>query len=403
MQNKNKIFSIILSVLLLFDIVSAKEVNVNSDKYIIYNMTDNRIIDEKNSNDKTYIASLTKIMTAIVSIENIDDYNKKVTITHEMLDGIEWDVSVVGFTVGEELTYNDLLYGTLLNSGADAVNALAVSVGGSIDNFVKMMNDKAKELNLETTHFANPVGLTDEENYSSAADVAKLLIYALKNEKFKSVFETRNTTLTNGKKSQSTIEGYNKKVGRDISYITGAKTGYTSASGYCLATTATINDIDYLLVTLNAHNDSTQHIKDTTKIYDYFSDNYDYRNIVSEDDVVVTLDTILSKEDKIDIVAGVSKEYYLKSDFNKKDVVYEYDGIKEISYFTEPGTKLGVVKVKYNNEILSEFDLIYNQELSFSLISFILYYKVYVIIIVLIMVLLLCCKKKRRKRKKSIL
>lgn len=397
---QKKIFSIILSVIFLFDIVSAKEVNVNSEKYIIYNMNDNRIIDEKNSNDKTYIASLTKIMTAIVSIENIEDYDKKVTITHEMIDGIAWDVSVVGFKVGEELTYNDLLYGTLLNSGADAVNALAVSVGGSIDNFVKMMNDKANELNLETTHFANPVGLTDKENYSSAADVAKLLIYALKNEKFKNVFETRSTTLTNGKKSQSTIEGYNKKSGSDISYITGAKTGYTKASGYCLATTATINDIDYLLVTLNAHDDSTQHIKDTTKIYDYFSDNYDYRNIVSEDDVVVTLDTILSKEDKIDIVAGVSKEYYLKNDFNKKDIIYEYDGVKEISYFTKAGTKLGTVKVKYNNEVLSEFDLIYNQTLSFSLISFIVYYKVYVII-VLIIVLLFYCKKKRRKRKKS--
>ena len=98
-------------------------------------------------------------MTTIVAIENIDDFDKKVTITYDMVKDIEWDVAIVGFNVGETVTYNDLLHGSLLSSGADAVNALALSIGKSYPNFVKMMNDKVKELGLTKTHFANVVGL----------------------------------------------------------------------------------------------------------------------------------------------------------------------------------------------------------------------------------------------------
>lgn len=398
-----RIISILLSIFLLFDLVYADELELKSERYILYNMNDDRVILENKSNEQTYIASLTKIMTAIVAIENNDNFDKKVTITYDMLKDIEWDVSVVGFSKGETVTYNDLLYGTLMCSGADAVNALAIDTSGSIKEFVNLMNKKVDELGLKNTKFANPVGLFDINNYSSAYDTAQILKYALKNEKFKEVFTAKKYTFSNGKEAKSTIEHYNKKANKDINYITGSKTGYISKAGYCLASTATINNIDYLLVTLNAFNDSTAHITDSAKIYEYFSQNYGYQNIVNKDDIIVTLDTLYSKEKNVDIKSNINKNYYLKNDFNKDDITYKYDGINEISYFTKKGTKLGKVDIIYDNEILDSFDLIYNESLKFSLLSYLLGHKILTLLSIFIMFIIYRIIKiniKRRKRKR---
>jgi len=399
-MEKNLIIKIIFFLLLFVEIIYAKEIDLKSEKYILYNLNDNEILFENESHEETHVASLTKIMTAIVAIENIDNFNEKIVITHDMLKNIEWDVAVVGFEVGEILTYNDLLYGTILSSGADAVNALAISISGSEEKFVELMNAKVKELGLKNTHFANPVGLYDTKNYSSAYDMSQILIYALKNEKFKEVFSTRIYQFSNGKKAKSTIEKYNEKSSNDISYITGAKTGYIKAAGYCLATTATINNVNYLLVTLNAYNESGAHVADTIKIYDYYSSNYGYKTIVDKDDVVVNLNTVCSKEKEIGIYSNIKIEDYLKNDFKKENIKYKYDGVDTISYFTKKGTKLGNIKIIYNDNILDEFELIYNQELSFGLFAFLWYYKIYVIIAIIF--LLLCYRViKIRKRKKN--
>ena len=211
-RNKNivkkiiKFIYIFLVFFLLFKVEAFGEtLNLNSDKYILYNLNDNIVLLNKNETQETYIASLTKMMTVIVAIENIEDYNKEVIITKEMFKDIAWDVSVAGFKVGEKVTYNDLLYGAILPSGADAVNALALSISGSYDDFIELMNQKAKDLSLKHTHFANVTGLFNENNYSSAYDVAEILKYALKNKKFKEVFETKRYTFSNGKIVKSTI------------------------------------------------------------------------------------------------------------------------------------------------------------------------------------------------------
>lgn len=345
-------------------------------------------------------------MTTIVAIENIDDFDEEVIITNDMIKDIEWDVAVVGFNVGETVTYNDLLYGAILSSGADAVNALALSVGKTYSNFVKMMNDKAKELGLTNTHFANVVGLYDIENYSTAYEVAEILKYSLKNEKFKSVFETKKYTSTTGRKMKSTIESYNERLNEDISYIKGGKTGYINAAGYCLATTSTINDVNYLLVTLNAYDGTSPHIKDAINTYKYFSTNYSYQPIVENNTIVTTLNTIYSKEKEIDIKANYYSESYLKNNYDKSKLKYDYDGVNEISYFTKQNTKLGVVKIYYDGELLDEFDLLYKETLNFSLWSFIWINKVPVIIISIILLLVsriiyVQIKRKIRRRKRA--
>lgn len=398
-NNLNKVIFALTSIL-LFCNVFAENLDLISDKYILYNLNDNKILMQKNENEETQIASLTKIMTIIVAIENITDFDEKVTITKDMVNNIEWDVAKIGLKSGDIVTYNDLLYGAMLPSAADCVNALAISISGNYKDFIGLMNNKVKELKLKHTHFENVVGLYSKDNYSSAYDVAEILKYSLKNKKFKQIFEAKEYVLTNGKKINSTLKTYNKKVGEDISYITGAKTGYIKLAGNCLASTATIDNVNYLLVTLNAYsNKKSPHILDATSTYKYFSNNYSYKYILKKNDVVVNLKTKYAKEKNIDIHSSQEYKYYLKNDFNKDSIKYEYDGIKEISYFTKKGTTLGKVKIKLNDEILETFELIYNENLTFSIASFLWINKIYITAIILFIIILLKINKRKKRVK----
>ena len=168
--------------------------DINSKYALIYDKTDNKILFEKNSNEKTYIASLTKIATTITAIENIDNLNEEVVITNDILNTVSPIASIAGLKVGDKLTYKDLLYASMLPSGADATNSLAILSSGSIDNFVNKMNELANKINLNDTHFVNVTGLDIDNHYSTANDLGKLLSYALDNEIFREVFTTKDYT-----------------------------------------------------------------------------------------------------------------------------------------------------------------------------------------------------------------
>ncbi len=396
---ENKTIKILLAVVVFFEVVCASEVDLVSERYILYNMNDNSILLQKGSHDEVSIASLTKIMTVIVAIENISDYNDKITIKKSMIEDIDWDVAITGFKVGEKVSYDDLLYAAILSSGADAVNALAESISGSRNEFVNLMNQKVNELGLKNTHFQNAIGLYSKSNYSSAYDMAQILTYALKNKKFKTIFETNNYKLSNGKKIKSTIEKYNQNNNLNISFITGSKTGYISKAGFCLASTATLNNVNYLLITLNAFsNESSIHIKDHIKAYNYFNNNYSYKKIVDDEDIITTIKTKYAKEKNIDIKSNVSISKYLKNDFDKSKIEYIYNGKDEVSYFTHQGTKLGIVKVNYNGETLDEFDLIYHGKLTFSILAFLWINKLWILFSLLFIFLLIYTKNDKKKK-----
>ena len=198
---------------------------------------------------------------------------------------------------------------------------------------------------------------------------------------------------------KSTVVSYNSS-NRDISFITGAKTGYIAKAGYCLASTATIDKVNYLLVTLNAYSDNSPHIYDAIKAYKYYGDNYEYKNIVNTDDVVVTLKTKYAKEKEIDIYSNVTLESYLKKTFDKSELKYEYSGLNEISYFTKQGIKLGNVKIMYNDKELNNFDLIYKGTLTFSIWLLLWDYKLYILSGILFISLLVLIKRKMRRNRR---
>ena len=171
---------LLIYLLIPLSVFSLEYPNVNSKVIEIYDLTDKKVLYEIKSNNQVFMASLTKIATTITAIENIKNLDKKVTITKEILNTVDKIASVAGLKAGDIVTYRDLLYASMLPSGADATNALAILLSGSIDNFVVKMNDLVKRIGLEHTHFVNVTGLDTDNHYSTADDLRKLLEYALK-------------------------------------------------------------------------------------------------------------------------------------------------------------------------------------------------------------------------------
>ncbi len=211
---------------------------------------------EKNANVKMSMASTTKIMTAIVVIENAQ-LEKKVTITSQMV-GIEG--SSIYLKEGETLTIEELLYALLLESANDAAVALAISVSGSVCDFVDMMNKKAQELELSSTHFTNPHGLDNEEHYTTAKELALLAHYAMNNPVFYDIVSTYKKVIPLGDDGSRVLINHNKLL-RSYDGATGVKTGFTKKSGRCLVSCAEVDGVRIIAVTLNAPSDWDDHKK----------------------------------------------------------------------------------------------------------------------------------------------
>lgn len=390
---------VILMFFSLFNVVYASDNlkdKIGSSDVILYNLNDDSILYEENSSRKIQIASLTKIMTAIVTIENNKDLSQEVEITSEVFKGIE-EYSKAGFKLNDKATYEELLYGVLLSSGADAVNAIVVNMGGN-EKFVSLMNEKAKELNLTNTKFDNAIGMDSENNYSTAKDLAELLKYSLQNETFKKIFTTRTYNVDRlNLKLSSTLIKY-ASSGIDISYIEGAKSGFTDGAGYCLASIASINDVEYLLVTLGANpkGSKSQAVKDATTIYNYFSENYSYKKVVSKGKTLKTIKNKFGKEKEYNIYLNEDKELYLKNTVKLEDITYQYNGLEEISSKNIKGDKLGTISLIYENEVINSYDVYLSDNLE--------YYHPYlyltIIVIVVIFILLLFKLKKNNKKKR---
>ena len=361
-----------------------------------------KILYEKNSEDTASIASLTKIMTTLVSIENIKDLNEKVTITERMLSSVPWDASVAGLKVGDVVTYEDLLYASMLPSGADATDSLAISLTGSISSFVEKMNDLAKKLNLTGLKFSNTTGYDASGHYGTAKDILKLLEYALENPTFKKIYETKEYTLSNGLEVSSTINYYNKKYGYDLSFIKGSKTGYTENAGYCLSTESVIDGVNILTVTLNAPDDGkARNITDIDTIKDALKENMQKVNIVKEKEVLKELETKNAKEDYVKLRSLKTITRYVEKPFNKNKVKIEYNGEQVIDSTTKPNTKVGTFKIYYNDELIDEMDALTSTTLHFSAFKYIknnIFYYLGLILIIIFTRLIL--KKKPKKLKK---
>lgn len=372
--------------------VYANDFDITGEYVTLYNMNEDTLLYSKNDTKKTSIASLTKMMTTLVAIEEIDNLDKIVTIKERDFEGTV-GYSKAGFKVGDKVTYRDLLYGIILPSGADAVNAVVNNTLG-YDKFIKKMNETAKRLGMNDTSYANPVGKDDENNYSTSSDLAKLLKYALKNETFKTVFTTKNYKTSNGLNLESTVNRYENIL--NTNEIKGAKSGFTKDAGRCLASITTLNNVDYLLVVINSSTTSPYNaVKDTITIYDYYNNNYGYKNIINDDTFIKEIPVDFSKEKTYKITGSEDIEKYLK---NNTEVTYKYVGSDKVTFNTKKGSKLGVVKI-YDGDVLLATSNVYLEN-NIEYYPIITYIMIGIAVIFVLLIVKKINKKKHRRRRR---
>ena len=387
-----KICVFIISLFIFTINIMAVNIDIDSSKAIIYNLNDDKVLYEKNSNEQTKIASLTKIMTCLVALDNIKNIDEEVTVSYDDLKGLK-GYAVADFRVGSKVTYKDLLYALMLPSAADAANILSRNIAGSVDEFVKLMNDKANSLGLKNTHFSNPIGM-DEDNYSTAADMAIILKEAIKNNTFKELYNTDDYTTSNNIKLAKTTNKIAKNYNLDISNLTGSKTGFTEEAGYCLASTATYNDVNFLAITLNT-DDNPNHIKDTLTLYNYFNENYSYKTILKDKQLLKTIKVKHSKTKKYNIVSNKTITKYLSNDVDVNKIKYKYSGITTLNRKIKKGDYLGKVKIVYNDDTLDTYKVYLDKDIK--------YYNYFLLLIPLgIIIFIIWVKIKLKKSKRRL-
>lgn len=265
-----KIFFILL--MLLF-IRGVKAIDTSATSAILMDTDNNIILYEKNIHNVRSVASISKIMTAVLAIESnkLDD---KIVVDDVISSAYG---SAIYIKPGEELTLRDLVYGLMLRSGNDAALVIAKYVGGNVDHFVLMMNNKASEIGMENSTFNNPHGLdADKGNFSTAYDMAILTSYAMKLDEYKKIVSTKSYTL---KTNKNTYVWKNKnKLLKLYKYTTGGKTGFTDIARRTLVTTASKDGINLVSVTLNDGND----FKDHMSLFDYGFNNYTNHEIIKK-------------------------------------------------------------------------------------------------------------------------
>ncbi len=330
-----------LLIFVVVILIPMKVFAISASSMIAMDLDNGRVLTGYNINNSRLIASITKIMTAIIAIEkgNLNDEIKVSDIIYKAYG------SSIYLEVGEKITLKDLLYGLIMRSGNDAALVISEYISGSVEEFVYLMNEYANNLGMENTHFVNPHGLENDDksaNISTALDMAKLTKYAMENSTFRSIFKTKNYTT---KSSTKSYVWHNKNKLLDEKYITGGKTGFTELARRTLVSTGSKNNINVVVVTLNDPDDWQDH-KD---IYNNIFKNYQSYLILEKDNFEIKdekyyKDTLYIKNDyymtlKEDEIKDVKINYNLNKlkEYSDDEIVgYALINLKDKTYHKEP-------------------------------------------------------------------
>lgn len=333
------------------------------------------VLYSKNADERRFPASTTKIMTALITLENVDNLEQTVEVTEEDFEGVEFDSSKAGFLVGEQVPVIDLLYGLMLPSGNEAANTLARYVGnGSKETFVRMMNDRAKELGCTNTHFVNPNGLHDENHYTTARDLYAIAQQAMTNETFEEIVNTAQKTLHETNKTPE--RGKPLKVlttnmlifSRNqpehyYAYAKGIKTGHTSQAGYCLVSAAEKKGSKLLCVMLGGEKPEgamyAATFAETKRLFNWGYENFQTLELVKKGETITQIAVRLSTEDdKLVLVTKDSLDGTVPKDIDLEQVERTLDVPESVDAPINAGDKLGTMHVTYNGVDYGTVDLI---------------------------------------------
>ena len=280
---KKLFFCCALFIALFSFCLSISALDVSAKSAVIIESQSGDVIFSKNENIRLPMASTTKIMTAIIAIENAP-MNEVVTISAEAV-GVEG--SSIYLKEGEKLTVKELLSALLLESANDAATALACHISGNVHDFAVLMNKKATDLGLTSTSFSNPHGLDDDSHYTTAYELAKIAQYAMKNNIFREIVASFKETIPSYDGGTRFLVNHNKLL-KGYDGTIGIKTGFTKKSGRCLVSCAERNGVELIAVTLNAPNDWRDH----KSMLDYGFSKYESVNLADAGDYKLALDCI---------------------------------------------------------------------------------------------------------------
>lgn len=324
---------ICLSLLLIICIisslvcVSAVEYNapqISTKSAVLIDASTGQVIYDKDMNAKKYPASITKIMTAILAIENLENTDM-LTANEEAIDTVPRNTSNIALDYGEEISVEDLLYATLLASANDTSNVLAIGVSGSTDKFAKLMTEKAKEYGAKNTNFANANGLHDTNHYTSAYDMAQIMRHAIANETFRKVISTVvYEAMPTNKQEEVRVFANSHKMIKNTPYIyegtIGGKTGWTTDAGHTLVTAAERGDTTLVAVVMDSGDSLDVKFEDTTALFDYGFDNFEKVVLTSEKLQNQFAGTEISKE--IDMSTLYDAEFMIHSSENGEFITH---------------------------------------------------------------------------------
>ncbi|MBO5670967.1 MAG: D-alanyl-D-alanine carboxypeptidase [Clostridia bacterium] len=377
MQKRKQVIAALLTVISLWGIgsffttaVNAAEppVSEHAGGASLYKFENDVVLYSVNEDARIYPASTVKIMTGILAVEALGDQpDRQITVTAEMLHKVVGNN--ISLDVGEIVTVDDMLHALLVNGANDAAQVLAVTVGGSVDGFVTMMNEKAQLLGAYNTYYTNPTGMHNEAMVTTVADTAAIAKYACGLPRF-----TEITSVTKYVMDETNLADYRNLFNRnsqlskfyDTRYYypdaIGLNAGYTVQSGYCLVSVASREDLTYLAIVMSAEGteDGIYSYKNVNALLDWAFEAYGYREVLSASTRVCEMHVALSSTvDYVTLVPATSLVRYLPTDLDPAVITVSYNTYDEsLTAPVEAGQVCGIVTVTAGDEILGSADLI---------------------------------------------
>ncbi len=342
---------------------------VYADAYMLINLDDSSlpIIAAKNQNKKKYPASLTKIVTAMVTINNVKDLSKKTKVSQGVLLSLAGSgAQIAGLQEGEEHTIEELLYLTMVYSACDACRVLGEYVAGSVDNFVSMMNDWVQSLGCENTHFTNTDGLHDDDHYTTAADMATITLEALKNDTFVKISTTKSVQYKNYTFLHTNFMLDKFHVTYYYEYADGIKTGSTNEAGYCVITKASKDGYNYLAVVMDSPIKKLDGIDtkcsfiDAATLFDWAFDSLKYSTVIRKNDLVTEIPVNNGKDaDTVQLVAKEDVTTLVPASLDSSAVIIKpVDPPESLGAPVTKGDEICKAEIIYANKVIARTKLV---------------------------------------------
>ena len=355
-------FFLAISFCLAEEEISPTNTTTNENKFaenaksaIMIEASTGTILYEKNKDDKLPMASMTKMMTLLLIMEEIESGNLK---WNEMITTSEHAASMGGsqifLEVGEKMSVEDLVKGICIASGNDASVAMAERIGGTEEKFVSMMNKKAKELSLSNTHFENACGLDSDNHYSSANDMSIIAKELVKHKKILEFSGTYEDYLRKNTEKSFWLVNTNKLV-RYYQGVDGLKTGYTKNAGYCITTTAERENMRLITVVMGEPSSAIRN-SETTTMLDYGFNTYEAKKIITKDSVISKQKVEFGKKDSVELTPMEDYKVLKEKSSTNKNITYQLSS-NPIKAPVKVGDKVGKIKIIENNKTIQEIDV----------------------------------------------